>query len=442
MEFFSQANELMRPEKRLASTINHRAVLPCRSILGSVKYVGIAILFISVTAACVNSTAQDSPQTTQHFDDSTAPIAENDRKTLLLKFKQEEDTRESIGEVVQEYADGSLLFLTPDGQLWTLRNEEILSRKDSVEEMKPLTQSEIFENLQTELPAGFALRKTKHYLIVYNTSEGYAEWVGSLFERLYRNFYNYWKRQQGITLEEPRFPLVALVFKDRTSYIEFAESEVGDAAKSMIGYYNMKTNQMVSYDLTGVNAIGRNLAPQMSNTKLINRILSEPKAERTVATIVHEAVHQIAYNSGLQVRLADNPRWLSEGLAMYFESPDLSSRSGWSMMGKVNRHNFEKFAGYLRRRPQDSLATLIISDDRLLIAQKALDAYPESWALTYFLMKTKKQAMKAYLQELATHPPLGSIDEKERIEMFQKHFGSDLTKLDRDFIRHMHQVRF
>ena len=29
--------------------------------------------------------------------------------------------------------------------------------------------------------------------------------------------------------------------------------------------------------------------------------------ERTVATIIHEATHQLAFNSGLQVRFADNP---------------------------------------------------------------------------------------------------------------------------------------
>ena len=40
-----------------------------------------------------------------------------------------------------------------------------------------------------------------------------------------------------------------------------------------------------------------------------------PDWERNVATIIHEATHQLAYNSGMQRRYADNPMWVSEGLA-------------------------------------------------------------------------------------------------------------------------------
>ena len=56
----------------------------------------------------------------------------------------------------------------------------------------------------------------------------------------------------------------------------------------------------------------------------------------TERTIVHEAVHQLAYNSTLQRRMADNPYWVSEGLATYFESPDLNSLRGWRNIGAIN----------------------------------------------------------------------------------------------------------
>ena len=46
-------------------------------------------------------------------------------------------------------------------------------------------------------------------------------------------------------------------------------------------------------------------------------------------TVIHEATHQIAFNCGLHTRYADNPLWLTEGMALYFETPDLRSRSGW-----------------------------------------------------------------------------------------------------------------
>lgn len=371
------------------------------------------------------------------------PIETNlgsDVETVRVIYKNEQGEEENTLAEVWARKDGGILALLPNGQLKTIFKEQQLSVKTTQEKMQPMTQQEIFEELKGQLPTGFALRKTKHYLIVYNTSPAYAEWAGELFERLYRGFYNYWKQIYDIELEEPRFPLVAVVFRDQQSYIRFAQRFVGDSAKTMIGYYNMQTNRMVSYDLTGINGLANGANPQASNRKLIDQILTSPGAERTVATIVHEAVHQIAYNSGLQTRLADNPRWLSEGMAMYFESPDFKNKSGWSM-GKVNRHNLLKFKQNFRQRKPDSLSTLISTDKRLLNSREAALAYPESWALTFFLMKTMKEEFRGYLTELQELPPLGPMLEKKRVETFKKYFGEDMQVLERNFLRYISRQR-
>src|SRR4029078_11637531 len=96
----------------------------------------------------------------------------------------------------------------------------------------------------------------------------------------------------------------------------------------------------------------------------INGILSQPGAERTVATIIHEATHQLAYNSGLEARFADNPFWVSEGIALYFETPDLQSSKGWKKIGGVNRVNLFNFRKLLRDRPETSLTTLLSDEKR------------------------------------------------------------------------------
>lgn len=359
-------------------------------------------------------------------------------KTLDIHFKSDQGEQETLGEVVVEDAEGNMLLLTPDGQLWTLLAEDVISKEETNEEMQPLTSEEIYAHFKSSMPDGVQIHKTKHYVMLHNTSPAYAAWVGELFERLYRGFYNYWKSQR-LELEQPRFPLVAFVFSDKNSYMQFAEREVGESAKAMIGYYNLKTNRMITYDLTGINGM---VPPgtRLANSRMINQILSQPQAERTVATIVHEAVHQIAYNSGLQVRLADNPRWLSEGMAMFFESPDFKSTRGWSM-GKVNYHNLRGFAQYLPSRGADSLTSLISDDKRLLSSESARTAYPESWALTYFLMKTKKSEYKDYLQELATKRPLETDKPRDRVDLFKKHFGDDLEQFDQDFIKYMRTVQ-
>ena len=175
-------------------------------------------------------------------------------ETRKLTIKQGESTREATGEVLAAYSDGSLLFLSRDGQLRTLLSEEVVSSTPTAAPMEPMLGAEVGQSVIAELPPGFKVTETKHYVLVYNTSDIYVDWVGKLFERLYRGFYNYW-RNKGVKLEEPRFPLVAIVFSDKAGYMAYAEREVGEAAGAMIGYYNMKTNRVITYDLTGVDGL-------------------------------------------------------------------------------------------------------------------------------------------------------------------------------------------
>jgi hypothetical protein len=231
---------------------------------------------------------------------------------------------------------------------------------------------------------------------------------------------------------------VAIVFSNKASYLEYAHRDIGESASSLIGYYNMNTNRMIMYDLTGVDG----MVPaneKVSSQAVINSILSQPQAERTVATIVHEAVHQLAYNSGLQTRLADNPLWLSEGLAMYFEAPDLNSPQGWKI-GNVNYYNFRMFLAYLQQRPADSLQKLIRDDERFKDPASVAAAYHESWAFTYFLMKSRRKPFTDFMKDLAAQQPLGEPDPRRRLELFEQHFG-DIQKLDREFLNYIRQLR-
>jgi hypothetical protein len=346
-----------------------------------------------------------------------------------VTIQQGETKKTLAGRIEVEAADGGVLLLTPDGALWPIPQEEIVARQSDDEPFEPLAREELAAQLLGELPAGFKVHQTKNYLIAYNTSPEYAQWVGSLYERLFAAFYNYWERR-GMTLHPPVFPLVALVFDSKDSYALHARAEVGDAARSMIGYYSLKTNRMISYDLTGGAA----------GMAKIQQILSQPGAERTVATIVHEATHQMAFNSGLQTRYADIPFWVSEGVAIYFETPDLKSAKGWRNIGGVNRVNLLNFRKYLRSRPA-GLESLLSDDQRFRDPATATDAYAEAWALTYFLMRTRSADYHKYLRMLAEKKPLVELTAEQRIAEFQNCFGSDLAKLETEFLRYMQTVR-
>ena len=188
------------------------------------------------------------------------------------------------------------------------------------------------------MPAGFRSYNTPHYVIVFDTSRTYAQWTSSLLERLHKAFTNYWEGQ-GIELHEPEFPLPVLLFATRQEYEQASREDLPGGTGTIIGFYSLRSNRVNMFDLTGVEALrgggGR------GSIKEINQMLSQPAAVPLVATVVHEATHQIAFNCGLQQRYADIPLWLCEGMAVYFEAPDLASTHGWRGIGRVNYPRLE-----------------------------------------------------------------------------------------------------
>jgi hypothetical protein len=346
------------------------------------------------------------------------------------------ESHEVAGKIEVEAVDGGVLLLATDGRMWPVKKEDLVARRSDDKPFAPLARDAFTKSLLAELP-GFKVHATQHYLICYNTSPAYARWVGGLFEGLHKAFYNYWTRR-GAELHEAQFPLVALVFDSQSAFAAHAHAELGEAVGSLIGYYSLESNRMTMYDLTGIEASAggndRNAAAR------INRVLSQPGAERTVATIVHEATHQLAFNSGLSVRYADVPFWVSEGIAIYFETPDLESTKGWRSIGAVNRYNLVNFRKYLARRPAGSLHLVLSDDKRFRDPATSGDAYAEAWALNYFLLHTRSAAYVKYLQLLAEQKPLVDIAPERRLKEFQQFFGNDMTALENDFLRYMRGV--
>ena len=118
------------------------------------------------------------------------------------------------------------------------------------------------------MPAGFRIHRTSHFVICYNTSRAYARWYGSLVERLYFGFNTYWSHQ-GFELTQLDMPLVGLVFNTKEVYEQHARGELGGNIGSAFGYYNLQTNRVSTYDLTGLQRSRQDASTEAR----INRIL-------------------------------------------------------------------------------------------------------------------------------------------------------------------------
>lgn len=342
------------------------------------------------------------------------------------------------GRVLVTAQDGGILLESRDAVLWNITPKQMVSKVVTKKSFTPLTSKEIGQSLQKEFGKSFQIHTTKHYVICSDAGTAYMKWCGILFERLFRAFQTYW-RTSRLALSPPKFPLVAIIFKDRKDFARYAATDTGLPMATSVGYYSVRMNRMVLFDLTGTAKAKNNRARPVSAEEISRRIA---KSSFNIATIIHEATHQIAFLSGMHKRYADNPLWLTEGMAMYFETPNLRNQQGWQTVGTVNAVRMRQFRDYVRkRRKGNSLISLIGSNKRLTDAKTSKDAYAESWALTYFLIKTRRATYQRYLKEIAKKKPLIWDSPAERLALFRKLFGADLKKLDQTFLRSMSRIR-
>ena len=357
---------------------------------------------------------------------------------VQVSFETDGETLTRAGRVVVSDKAGGILLEGRDGSLTIIEAAAVRDTRLTEEQFSPMTRDELGDQLLAELPDGFLLYNTPHYLVAYDTSLAYAKWTSSLLERLHRAFTGYW-RGRGFELQEPELPLVVVIHASVDDYRKASRDELGAAVNGIVGYYSLASNRVNMYDLTGAET-SRAARNERASIKTINRMLAQPSAVQLVATIVHEATHQIAFNCGLQQRFADIPLWLVEGMAVYFEAPDLSSSRGWSGIGKVNYQRLEVFRSHVPRWDTNAFRELVSSNARLRDPRSAVDAYADAWALSYYLIRYRRDEYASYLKAQQAKLPLVTGSEEDRLREFEQHFGK-LETLERDFLRRMTRLQ-
>lgn len=370
-------------------------------------------------------------------------------ETLTFHYRPYADANErtltATGQVLAKDSVGNRFFETDDGGKYLIAAADVVEES---EDDRPFTTAEaeaIGERLLAEMGDGFGVHTTKHYVVVYDTSREYAEWASSLLEGLYKALVGYWKKQ-GVKLEEPRFPLPVVIHRTTAAYN--AASRADGVPAGAIGYYHMRSNRVRMYDLSGSDAMrAAGAGMRRGSRREITRMLALPAAEPLVATIVHEATHQVCFNTGLLERFTELPIWLVEGMAVYFEAPQAGSRRGWSGIGKVNQRRLATFRRNLPKWNPGSLTSLIASDDRLRDTRTAGAAYADAWALNYYLIKKRRKDYVAYVKTLGARkplegPPADETDSEQatrRLKVFTDHFG-DISELERDLLQSMRRL--
>lgn len=302
-------------------------------------------------------------------------------------------------------------LLQRDGRLSSFHMDDVTDFSEVDPRFRPFSSIDLRDRLQTEFGRDFEVKTTSHYIVV--ARKGAAGRYATLFEQIYRQCHTYFGTR-GFRMEEPEFPLVAIVFPDQISFAKYCRAERATPQSGVVGFYLTASNRVALYDRA---ATGQSTESDVDDT------------------VIHEATHQVAFNTGIHSRIGQNPQWVVEGLATLFEADGMRVRQvAANVSDRINPERLEWFHKYRRqRRPAGSLEAFI-REDRLF-KRATLDAYSQAWALTFYLVESRPVEFARYLKTIAARDPLTPYDSDNRLNDFRDAFGKDLDLIENGMLR-------
>src|SRR5258708_6323944 len=235
-------------------------------------------------------------------------------------------------------------LLARDGRLWSFSPQEAKQAHQISPSFRGYSAGELRSLLSRELGKSFEISGTGHYLVAH--APGQKDYWSRRFEDLYRSFVHYFS-VRGFKLAEPEFPLVAIVFRNQQDFFRYAEHDGAKISAQVLGYYSPVSNRVSLFDIGGGKA-------------------SADDWHANADTIIHEATHQTAFNTGVHTRFGETPRWVAEGLGTMFEAKGVGDATHHSSRPeRLNRGRLARFQMFAPRRPSGALAALVLADRAL-----------------------------------------------------------------------------
>jgi hypothetical protein len=266
-----------------------------------------------------------------------------------------------------------------------------------------------------------------------------------------------WFAFQGIDLNPPQERLVAVYLREPEDYVRFLEAQNAGAFRTTEGFYHPTFRAFIAFesrrtrgpDPLSLRRPGRrptDLAtdlpePQRAgltpNDRDVLRLrLQAELTDRAhdLGTAAHEMVHLLVAESGLAPEPGRFPVWLHEGLAAQFEVV----RGGrWAGVGRANDLRLPHW----RSQPDPPRLAPLVRDAGFGRGYRN-DLYAQSWALVYFLNKTRGAGLRALIDLLRTPDPLHDPSDPDRNpRLFIKALHDDMRTIETDWVRFMATVQ-
>lgn len=308
------------------------------------------------------------------------------------------------------------VVLEPSGQMQFIEQSDVRDYRTLQHDFTPQSVTEARVSLQNELGANYETVVYGPYVIA--APRGQAERWRTRFASLLAGYVRYFEVRHW-PLRRPDFPLCVVVYATRAEFVAYSARQIQTLPSSVVGCYSPRSNRCALYNIE-----------QPSYSSGSNQVVADTNWSETEATIVHEAVHQLAYNTGIHERLSMDPLWFVEGLACMFEQSgvyDAAQQQGTlsSRIAPARRQRLQSLAEHPNLLLERLLS--LASSDQLFESDVEV-AYDLSWALTFYLAERMPTEFRQF-SNLVAKRPFGEYPTIERGRDFRQVFGGDVSLL-------------
>lgn len=301
-----------------------------------------------------------------------------------------------------------MMLLRRDGKMSMLPVKSSKELEKVSDAFEPYSFDKLNQRLRREFGSKYQVTATENFLVVH--PPGNADIWAQPFQDLYWRFEVYFA-SRGMKIENPEFPMVAVVLRTRAEFDRFLNDYQKYDAR-MLGYYSVTSNRIITYDQSK-GSKGRGKAWGANNS-----------------TLIHEATHQTAYNTGVHSRRSAQVRWVCEGLAMMFEAKGVNDSAHYSKQSdRIHYGRLRALQRFYRdRKMQGVMSELLVSDD--LFRSDIELAYAYSWGMTFFFSEKMPTEYRQFLQRDGAREDFAKHSGKDRVTEFAGAFGSDIAGIE------------
>ncbi len=325
-----------------------------------------------------------------------------------------------------------------DGSYANVLFDEVTTFRKHPDTFRVQSQLDLRTQLKSEFSKSFEVIIRGSFVVAGppDRTKAYAD----LVDRMSRSFSQYTSVRR-LPVDRMEYPLVVLIFSNQGDFQKYARGDEINGGSLLKGYYHPHSNRVALFeserDRAALDTRFHSATRSGSGTRY--RSASQPKSislpPQTASTLIHEGIHQLAFNKGLHSRIGQNPRWIVEGLATMLEASGDMNLTRSDKSSTINESRLTRFQAYSKAARKETIADFI-ADDEKFFRGNVLNAYSQAWAITYFLAEEYPSAYARFLKRVAQRD---ALDEKysaeERVADFQAEFGKDLPWLEVKFLR-------